>query len=57
MNGRVVATTRVFPPGQYVAIVPPESLRAGDNEVAVLDERLRKIGGNRSITRHELRPH
>jgi Sulfatase len=50
VNGRVAATTRVFPPGQYVAIVPPESLRAGDNEVAVLDERLRKIGGNRSIT-------
>ena len=50
VNGRVVATTRVFPPGQYVAIVPPESLRAGDNEVAVLDERLRKIGDNRSIT-------
>ena len=46
VNGRVAATTRVFPPGQYVAIVPPESLRAGANEVAVV-----QIGENRSITR------
>jgi hypothetical protein len=50
VNGRVVATTRVFPPGQYVAVVPPESLRAGANDVAVLQvlpgDGLRKIGGN-----------
>jgi hypothetical protein len=57
VNGRVVATTRVFPhgdEGQYVALVPPDSLRAGANDVAVLaieGDRLRKIGGNRSITR------
>jgi Sulfatase len=50
VNGRVVATTRVFPPGQYVAMIPPESLRPGANDVAVLDDRLRKIGGNRPIT-------
>ena len=49
VNGRVAATTRVFPPGQYVALVPPESLRPGANDVEVLD--LRKIGGDRSITR------
>ena len=49
VNGRVVATTRVFPPGQYVAMIPPESLRPGANDVAVLDERLSKIGGNRPI--------
>ncbi len=49
VNGRVAATTRVFPPGQYVALVPPESLRPGSNAVEVLD--LRKIGAKRSITR------
>jgi hypothetical protein len=49
VNGRVAATTRVYPPGQYVALVAPESLRQGANAVHVLD--LRKIGGNRSITR------
>jgi hypothetical protein len=52
VNGRVVATTRVFPPGQYVAIVPPQALRAGANDVAVLqvlpDDRLRMIGSNRT---------
>ena len=54
VNGEVVATTRVFPPGQYVAIVPPDSLRPGANDVAVLQilpAGLRKIGANRSITR------
>ena len=45
INGRVAATTRVFPPGQYVALVPPDSLRAGANEVAVV-----QIRENRSIT-------
>jgi hypothetical protein len=54
VNGRVAATTRVFPPGQYVALVPPDSLRPGSNDVAVLQvlpgDRLHKIGGNRSIT-------
>ena len=45
VNGRVAATTRVFPPGQYVALVPPDSLRPGANEVDV-----RKIEGDRSIT-------
>lgn len=56
VNGRIVATTRAFPQGddgQYVALVPPASLRAGANDVAVLQidgEALRKIGGNRSIT-------
>ena len=45
VNGRVAATTRVFPPGQYVALVPPGSLRPGANEVTV-----RKIGEKRSIT-------
>jgi hypothetical protein len=49
VNGRVAATTRVFPPGQYVALVPPSSLHPGANDVEVLD--LRKIGGDRSITR------
>jgi hypothetical protein len=49
VNGRVAATTRVFPPGQYVALVPPASLRPGANDVHVLD--LRKIGADRSITR------
>jgi hypothetical protein len=49
VNGRVAATTRVFPPGQYVALVPPSSLHPGANDVVVLD--LRKIGGDRSITR------
>ena len=48
VNGRVAATTRVFPPGQYVAIVPPESLKAGPNDVAVLQVlpggHLRRIG-------------
>jgi Sulfatase len=39
VNGRVAATTRVFPPGQYVALVPPGSLRPGANDVAVLDLR------------------
>ena len=39
VNGRVAATTRVFPPGQYVALVPPESLRPGANDVEVLDLR------------------
>jgi hypothetical protein len=48
VNSRVAATTRVFPPGQYVALVPPGSLRPGTNDVEVLE--LRKIGGNRSIT-------
>jgi Sulfatase len=46
VNGRVAATTRVFPPGQYVALVPPDSLRAGANEVAVV-----QIREDRSITR------
>jgi hypothetical protein len=46
VNGRVAATTRVFPPGQYVALVPPGSLRPGDNDVEVLE-----IGGELSITR------
>jgi sulfatase-like protein len=45
VNGRVAATTRVFPPGQYVALVPPDSLRTGANEVAVV-----QIRENRSIT-------
>jgi hypothetical protein len=45
VNGRVAATTRVFPPGQYVALLPPDSLRAGANEVAVV-----QIRENRSIT-------
>jgi Sulfatase len=48
VNGRVAATTRVFPPGQYVALIPPDSLRPGSNEVAVLQvlpgDRLRRIG-------------
>jgi hypothetical protein len=39
VNGRVAATTRVFPPGQYVALVPPGALRPGGNDVAVLDLR------------------
>jgi hypothetical protein len=54
VNGRVVATTRVFPrgdEGQYVAMVPPDSLRAGSNDIAVLQvlggDRLRRIGGSR----------
>jgi hypothetical protein len=46
VNGRVAVTTRVFPPGQFVALVPPESLRPGANDVAVLE-----IDGDRSITR------
>ena len=46
VNGRVAATTRVFPPGQYVALIPPGSLRPGSNDVDVLE-----IGGDRSITR------
>jgi Sulfatase len=54
VNGRVVATTRVFPPGQYVAMLRPDSLRMGSNDVAVVQvlrgDRLRKIGGNRPIT-------
>jgi hypothetical protein len=41
----VAATTRVFPPGQYVALVPPDSLRVGANELAVV-----QIRENRSIT-------
>ena len=45
VNGRVAATTRVFPPGQYVALVAPDSLRAGANELAVV-----QIRENRSIT-------
>ena len=48
VNGRVEATTRVFP-GGYVAMVPPESLRAGSNSVTVLQvlpgDALRTIGG------------
>ncbi len=39
INGRVAATTRVFPPGQFVALVPPGSLRPGANDVKVLDLR------------------
>ena len=45
VNGRVAATTRVFPPGQYVALVSPDSLKAGANEIAVV-----QIRENRSIT-------
>ncbi|HWM09807.1 MAG TPA: hypothetical protein VNO82_10685, partial [Solirubrobacteraceae bacterium] len=49
VNGRVQATTRVFP-GGYVAMVPPDSLRAGSNSVTVLQvlpgDRLRAIGGS-----------
>jgi hypothetical protein len=48
VNGRVEATTRVFPDG-YVAMVPPDSLHAGSNSVTVLQvlagDRLRAIGG------------
>jgi hypothetical protein len=48
VNGRIEATTRVFP-GGYVAMVPPESLHAGSNSVTVLEvlagDRLRAIGG------------
>jgi hypothetical protein len=47
VNGRVEATTRVFP-GGYVAMVPPESLRAGSNSISVLQvlpgDALRAIG-------------
>jgi Sulfatase len=51
VNGRIEATTRVFPDGdhgQYSAMVPPESLHAGANTVAVLEVLpggvLRRIG-------------
>jgi hypothetical protein len=48
VNGRVEATTRVFP-GGYVAMVPPDSLHAGSNSVTVLQvlagDGLRAIGG------------
>jgi hypothetical protein len=48
VNGRVEATTRVFP-GGYVAMVPPDSLDAGSNSVTVLQvlagDELRAIGG------------
>jgi len=48
VNGRVEATTRVFPDG-YVALLPPESLHAGSNSVTVLQvlpgDALRAIGG------------
>ena len=51
VNGRVVATTRVFTDGgqrQYSAMLPPDSLHPGANTVLVLqilpDDRLRAIG-------------
>ena len=48
VNGRVEATTRVFP-GGYVAMVPPASLHAGSNSITVLQVlaggQLRPIGG------------
>jgi Sulfatase len=51
VNGRIEATTRVFPDGshgQYTAMVRPASLHAGSNTIAVLEVlpggRLRRIG-------------
>jgi hypothetical protein len=51
VNGRVEATTRVFNErgeDQFVAMVPPDTLRAGENTVTVLqvlaDDRLQVIG-------------
>ena len=51
VNGRVVATTRVFTDAgqrQYSAVLPPSSLRPGSNTVLVLQvlagDRLRAIG-------------
>lgn len=51
VNGRVVATTRVFTDGgqrQYSAVLPPSALHAGSNAIAVLQvlegDRLRAIG-------------
>ena len=40
VNGRIEATTRVYRNGgraRYAALVPPESLRDGANEVAVIE--------------------
>jgi hypothetical protein len=52
VDGRIEATTRVFSEAgrpQYVALVPPDSIRPGSNTVAVLQvlpgDRLRAIGG------------
>ena len=56
VNGRIEATTRVFPDedhGQYAAMIPPGSLRAGSNTIAVLEvlpgDRLRllRLSGRR----------
>ena len=51
VNGRIEATTRTFADGDRIAysvMVPPASLRAGRNDVAVLQVRasgeLRPIG-------------
>jgi hypothetical protein len=51
VNGRVVATTRVFTDAgqrQYSAVLPPSALRPGSNRVVVLEvlagDRLRAIG-------------
>ncbi len=54
VNGRVAQSTRAEPVAgrlEYEALVPPGSLRAGTNSVAVLQvlpgDRLRRIGGTR----------
>ena len=48
VNGRIQATTRVYP-GGFVAMIPPASLRAGSNSITVLQvlagDELRTIGG------------
>ena len=47
VNGRVRATTRAYREGGrtlFAALVPPSSLRAGENAIGVFDAALRPVG-------------